>query len=454
MTPEFRDIFEARVPRYTSYPTANHFGTAIGPESYRKWLAALPPEHPLSLYLHVPFCSKLCWYCGCHTAIVNSYAPVAGYAALLSREIDLAADALSARHSVSQIHWGGGTPTILSPADFVRLSAHLRRRFDVAADAHIAVEIDPRGFTSEMAAAMAGQGVTRASLGVQDFDPAVQTAVNRIQSYETTARCVEQLRAEGIEELNIDLIYGLPHQTPESVAATVDLTLSLAPDQIALFGYAHVPWLKRHQRLLDERALPGAAARWALYWAAAQRLGEHGMIPVGLDHFAAPKSPLGRAAAAGRLRRNFQGYTTDASDVILGFGASAIGTLAQGYVQNAAKLTHYREAIEAGRFATARGRGVGADDLLRRDVISGLMCNLSIDVGAICRAHHYAANALDAEIAALAPLESEGIVTAAGRKIAIKDWARPLARSVCAAFDAHYKADDKADGAPRHAQAV
>ena len=314
----------------------------------------------------------------------------------------------------------------------------------------MSIEIDPRGFTPEMAATLAREGATRASLGVQDFDPAVQTAVNRIQSYEATARCAEGLRAEGIAEINIDLIYGLPHQTPETLAATIDLALTLCPSQIALFGYAHVPWLKRHQRLLDERTLPDAAQRWTLYRAAAAQLKDHGMIPVGLDHFADPQSALGRMAAARRLRRNFQGYTTDGTDVILGFGASAIGTLPQGYVQNAPKLTDYREAIEAGRFATARGRAVGADDLLRRDVISALMCNLEADIGAICQAHHYAAGALDEEIAALAPLEADGIVAVAGREVRINEWARPLSRTVCAVFDAYYKAE----GAPRHAQAV
>jgi oxygen-independent coproporphyrinogen-3 oxidase len=450
VTPELLARYDARVPRYTSYPTANHFGTQVGPDAYRSWLAALPPRETLSLYLHVPFCTKLCWYCGCHTTIVNDYAAVASYGELLLREIDLVADAIAARHAVSHIHWGGGTPTILRPAEFTAVCERLRARFGISPETQISVEIDPRGFTRETAAMLARDGVTRASLGVQDFDPAVQAAVNRIQSFDVTARTVDWLRAEGIADINLDLIYGLPHQTVDSVAATVDQTLRLAPQQIALFGYAHVPWMKRHQRLLDERALPGTHARWALYWAAASRLAAHGMVPVGLDHFAAPESALGVAAAARRLHRNFQGYTTDDAGAILGFGASAIGTLPQGYVQNAAKIAQYRDAIADGRLATARGKAVTADDRLVRDVIAALMCNLYADVGALCRAHGRDSDALDGEIAALAPLAADGIVTVADRAVTVSEGARPLVRSVCAAFDAYYGAATE----PRHAQAV
>jgi oxygen-independent coproporphyrinogen-3 oxidase len=447
------DRYDARVPRYTSYPTANHFGPEVGSDSYRAWLGALPQGETLSLYLHVPFCAKLCWYCGCHTTIVHDYTAVASYRYLLLREIDLVADAIPARHGVSHIHWGGGTPTLLAPDDFAAICARLRERFTLAPDTEMSVEIDPRGFTPEFAARMAREGVTRASLGVQDFDPTVQRSINRIQSYETTARAVEWLAASGIDDINIDLIYGLPHQTPDTVAATVDRTLTLEPQQVALFGYAHVPWLKRHQRLLDEHALPGTSARWQLYWTAANRLTGHGLVPVGLDHFAAPGSALGLAAAARGLHRNFQGYTTDDAGTILGFGASAIGTLPQGYVQNTAKIGQYRDAIAEGRLATVRGKAVSADDRLRRDVISQLMCNLRADVGAICEAHGRGADALDREIAGLAPLEADGIVSVAERTVAVADDARPLVRSVCAVFDAYYDSG-AADFEPRHAKAV
>lgn len=455
MTPELLEKYDTRVPRYTSYPTANHFGPAVGPETYGRWLAELPAGETLSLYLHVPFCMKLCWYCGCHTTIVHSYAPVESYRDLLLAEIELAAGAIPSRAAVSGIYWGGGTPTILTPEDFARLCTRLRERFDVSESAEVSIEIDPRGLTREMAAELGREGVTRASLGVQDFAPEVQRAVNRVQSFETTACAVDWLRREGIEDIAIDLIYGLPHQSVESVVATVDQTLALAPRQVALFGYAHVPWMKRHQRLLETEALPDTRARWALYWAAAARLAEHGMVPVGLDHFAAPDSALGKAAAARHLRRNFQGYTTDPAGTILGLGASAIGTLPQGFVQNAAKIADYREAIAAGRFATARGRAITPDDRLRRDVIAELMCNFEADVGALCRAHGFDPGALDGGIAALAAFAADGIATVSGRKVTVSESARPLVRSVCAAFDAYYDAGYEAAGnAPRHARAV
>lgn len=450
LTSERLQKYDARVPRYTSYPTANHFAADIGPDDYGRWLAALPKGEALSLYLHVPFCTKLCWYCGCHTSIVSTYAPVARYHDLLLSEIDLVADALSGPRPVTDIHWGGGTPTILAPDDFAALCGRLRARFAITSSARMSVEIDPRCLAREMAATLAREGTTRASLGIQDFDPAVQRAVNRDQSFEATARVVDWLRAEGIADIAMDLIYGLPHQSPDSIVATVDMVMRLEPCQIALFGYAHVPWLKRHQRLIDERTLPNTEARWALYWAAAARLVEHGMVAVGLDHFAAPGSELAEAAGAGRLHRNFQGYSIDATPIILGFGASAIGTLPQGYVQNAAKISDYREAIAAGRLATARGRVIDDDDILRRDVISELMCRLAADIGAICRAHGLPPDALDREIAALSPFVSDGILTVEDRKLRIANGARPLVRSVCAAFDAYFAASAEL----RHAKAV
>lgn len=450
VTPELLEKYDARVPRYTSYPTANHFAADVGPDTYREWLAAAPPDEALSLYLHVPFCSKLCWYCGCHTGIVNSYAPVAHYHELLLREIDLVADALHTPRRMSDIHWGGGTPTILKPADFAALCERLRARFAFSSATRMSVEIDPRGFTREMAATLAREGTTRASLGVQDFDPAVQQAINRIQTVEVTARVVDWLRAEGIAEINVDLIYGLPHQSVDTIVASIDAVMALEPQQVALFGYAHVPWMKRHQRLIDERSLPDLRARWALYWAAAIRLAEHGMNAVGIDHFAVPESPLAQASSAHRLHRNFQGYTVDAAPAIIGFGASAIGTLRQGYVQNAAEIPDYREVISAGRLATARGRKIDDDDVLRRDVIAELMCHLYADVGAVCRAHGRPSGALDNEIAALSPFAADGLVAVEGRKLRVNESARPLVRSVCAAFDAYWTAGAE----PRHAKAV
>jgi oxygen-independent coproporphyrinogen-3 oxidase len=440
---------DRRVPRYTSYPTAPHFHAAIGPERAAGWLDALDPGRPLSLYLHVPFCDRLCWYCGCNTKIVARYAPIAEFRDDLAREIDLVADRLPGRFSLSHLHWGGGTPTMLAPDDFQALTDRIARRFDIAGDAEIAIEIDPRNLSAAMAAALSRAGVTRASLGVQDFDAAVQRAVNRIQPYPVTAMAVERLRAAGIAAINLDLIYGLPLQTVDSVLATIDQAATLAPQRIALFGYAHVPWMKRHQRLIDERALPDTAERWRQEQAAAARLQAHGYAWIGLDHFARAEDPLAAAAATGRLRRNFQGYTTDRAAALIGLGPSAIGTLPQGHVQNATDARAWREAVRAGRLATARGIALTAEDRLRGDVIERLMCDLGVDLGAVAARHGRDAGAFAAERPALAHLAEDGLITLDGNRIALTALGRPLMRVVAAVFDEHLEA-----GGVRHAKAV
>jgi len=438
-----------RVPRYTSYPTAPHFSPAVGGETYRGWLAALPETARLSLYLHVPFCRKLCWYCGCHTKVAVNREPVDFYLALLETEIDLVARSLGATRPAVHLHWGGGTPTIVGPGGFARMMAHLRRRFAVDAGAEVAVEIDPRRLDAEMADALAAAGVTRASLGVQSFDPKVQGAINRIQSLEQTAAAAALLRAAGIGRINIDLLYGLPHETQESCRETVTAVLGLAPDRLAVFGYAHVPAMKRHQRLIDAAALPGPAERFRQERTIAEVLVGAGFRRIGLDHYARAGDALAVAQAEGRLRRNFQGYTDDPADALIGFGASAIGELPQGYVQNTADLPAWRRAVEEGRLATARGIALDADDRLRREVIERLMCDLRVDVAAVLHRHGLGATALDGALAALAPMAADGLVDLAGRTVIVPEGSRPLLRCVAAAFDAYL---DPAAG--RHAVAV
>ncbi|MEE9140762.1 MAG: oxygen-independent coproporphyrinogen III oxidase [Alphaproteobacteria bacterium] len=449
MTPELLAKYSAQVPRYTSYPTAPHFGAAVDRGRYRAWLGALAADEPLSLYLHVPFCNKLCWYCGCHTTIVNAYPPVAAYADLLVREIELVADALGSRHAVSHVHWGGGTPTIMSGEDFLAVTGCLRRRFDFSRETEIAVEIDPRGLEWETVEALAGAGVTRASLGVQDFHHNVMARVNRVQSYAVTARAVGLLRHAGIADINFDLMYGLPLQTAESLVETVDAALELEPARIALFGYAHVPWMKRHQRLIDESELPGAVERWRMAAAAAARLCERGYIAIGLDHFARPDNDLARALTERRLRRNFQGYTTDCADTLLGFGASAIASLPQGYAQNETRIPGYRKAISGGFLATTRGVPLSGEDRLRRDIIERLMCYLAVDLEEVCREHGETRARFAAEIETLKSLSEDGLVRVAGARIRVTEEGRPLVRSVCAAFDTYL-----GGGEARHAAAV
>jgi len=441
--------YDLRVPRYTSYPTAPHFGPAVGTDRYAAWLAELPRQTELSLYLHIAYCAEMCWFCGCHTRATRHYAPVADYLDCLLREIDLVADRLPARMAARHVHFGGGSPSILTPPDFVGALDALKRRFDLAGDAEVAVELDPRTTSRAHVEAMAAGGVNRASIGVQDFDPKVQQAINRIQPYEVTARVIGWLRECGIKNINMDLIYGLPHQTLESLAETIWRTVGLSPSRIALFGYAHVPWMKRHQRLIPETALPGLEERWLQYETAAQQLMAAGYVRIGLDHFAHPDDPLAVAQRDGRLHRNFQGYTTDDSECLIGFGASAIGSLPQGYVANQAAISVYKDQLRAGSLATARGVAIDEDDLLRREVIERLMCDLSLDIGALARRRGVDARQFDEDIARLAPMQADGLIIVEGRHLTLTEKGRPLVRAACAAFDRYLH-----PGEMRHSQAI
>jgi oxygen-independent coproporphyrinogen-3 oxidase len=441
--------YDLRVPRYTSYPTAPHFQATVDGKLYRSWLSELEPRQPLSLYFHIPFCDSMCWFCGCYTKIVQQYQPILDYLETLHREIGLIAQALPGRFTARHLHWGGGSPTMLKAEDWLRLVEALRAAFDIAADAELAVEVDPRDTTEAYVVALAAAGVNRVSIGVQDFDATVQESVNRLQPFTTVEQVTTWLRRHGIQRLNLDLMYGLPHQTVARVAAMAEQAVTLAPSRVALFGYAHVPWMKSHQKLIDETALPGAEDRLAQYRAAADVLTGHGYRAVGLDHFALPGDPLAEAAAAGRLRRNFQGYTTDDADVLIGFGASAIGSLPQGYVQNAAPLKAYRTAVAEGTLPTARGIALDAEDRLRRAIIDSLMCALSVDLDVVCRAHGVAADRFAPAIDRLKPLVTDGLITLDGARISVTEEGRPFVRLAAAAFDAYLE-----EGAARHSRAV
>ncbi|TSD84638.1 oxygen-independent coproporphyrinogen III oxidase [Mycobacterium sp. KBS0706] len=447
LDPALLGLLDERVPRYTSYPTAAQFGPLVGAVAYRRWLAELP-DLPLSLYLHIPFCRQLCWYCGCATTVVRRSEPVEAYLDLLRREIAMVAATIGRRQQVAHVHFGGGTPNILSAAQFDRMMAVLRKAFDCDG-AEIAVEIDPRVLTDDLVDAFGRAGVARASIGVQDFAPAVQAAINRVQSVEQTRSAVERLRAAGVAGINLDLVYGLPYQTEKGFVETVEAALALTPDRLALFGYAHVPWMRRHQTLIDESALPGGLARWRQYRAAGDRIADAGFRRIGLDHFARPYDTLADALDAGRLRRNFQGYTADDAPILLGFGASAIGQLPQGYVQNPAGVPAYGDALKAGRLPTVRGIVLTDDDRLRGAIIERLMCDLAVDVEAICRDHDADWRCLAHELAALAPFEAAGIVMRRGPVVRVAEAGRLLLRSIASVFDVH-----RAAGARRYARAV
>jgi len=447
MTPELIARYDQRVPRYTSYPTAPHFKPDVDSSTYAKWLSELSSQTALSLYLHVPFCAELCLYCGCHTMVARTYSPVASYVDLLEREIELVAKHLPGRMDVTHIHWGGGTPTILSGSDLKRIMSLPERSFGIRPSAEIAVEIDPRTVTLEHVEALAGSGLNRASLGVQDFDPKVQRTINRIQSFGQTAKVAGCLRRAGVTGINLDLMYGLPYQTTESVLRTIEQALQLAPDRIALFGYAHVPWMKRHQALLPEEAMPDAVQRVEQSTAAASALLDAGYVRIGIDHFAKPDDPLVLRQREGRLHQNFQGYTTDDAAVLVGFGTSAIGSLPQGYVQNASSTVAYREATANGRLATVRGVALTEDDRLRRSIIERLMCDFSVDLARIAPMGRKPD--FTAELAAIDALACDGLVKRDGLFIQIPEDSRLLVRNVCAAFDRYLQS-----GAGRHSRAV
>jgi len=429
---------EQAAPRYTSYPTAPHLTTAVGPETYAGWLEELAEDARLSLYLHVPFCAELCHYCGCHTKVVRRREPIEAYADLLTREIDLLA-ARTAQQTVTAIHWGGGTPSMLGPDRLVAVADRLAAAFNCTPAEH-AIELDPRHIDAPLVDALAQVGITRASLGVQEFAPRVQRAIGRVQPFEQVAAGVELLRRAGIEDLNFDLMYGLPHQSADDVTRTIALAHTLGPSRIALFGYAHVPWFKTHQRLIDTATLAGASERLAQAETARQALIALGYVQIGLDHFACPEDSLARAATAGRLHRNFQGYTTDDADALIGIGVSAIGRTPQGFVQNAPDSGNYARAIENGRFATVRGIAFTAEDRRRGRIIERLMCDFAADLDGL---------ADDAALSALAPLTAEGLVTVERDRIVVTEAGRPFVRLAAAAFDAYL-----GQGTARHSRAV
>lgn len=440
---------EERLPRYTSYPTAPHFSNAVGPEAYAEWLQAIPPRATASLYLHVPFCRSMCWYCGCHTSVARRDEPVAIYEAALRREIDLVSRQIDCRLQVDHVHFGGGTPTIMTPEQFAGVIGSIRRSFFVLASAEVAIEIDPRTLSQRMIDALALGGVNRASLGVQSFDPAVQRAINRIQSFEETASATENLRRAGIPAINFDLIYGLPHQTIASCLDTVQRCVALRPDRFSVFGYAHVPTFKKYQRRIDEGSLPDSRERFDQACAIADALKQAGYVQIGLDHFALPTDPMAIALREGRLRRNFQGYTTDQSDILIGLGASAIGRLPQGFVQNEVAISAYARCIAEGRLATAKGYALTADDRLRGEIIERIMCDLQVDLGPICARHGSAVKALLDSAPRLEDLMSDGVIARDGDALSVAGDSRALVRSVAAAFDAYL------DGSRRlHSRAV
>ncbi len=440
---------EARAPRYTSYPTALQFGPEVDEAAHRQWLSGLRDGTAVSLYVHVPFCKRLCWYCGCHTRVAHSSAPVTDYYRSLEREVALVREAIGETIAVSAVHLGGGSPDSLPITELEQLFRTLRSSFSFQPGAEIAAELDPSFVTLDWIETAAKNGLNRASLGVQDFDPAVQAAVNRPQSFERVAEVVGHLRAAQVASVNLDLMYGLPLQTSADVADTVNKALRLEPDRVAVFGYAHVPWMKPSQRLIRDEDLPGAAERQEQAEVAAERLTGAGFVRIGLDHFARPDDELARSSVEGRLHRNFQGYTPDAAASLIGLGASSISRLPQGYAQNSGSVVDWRHAIEAGRLPTARGVEFVGDDLLRADIIEALMCQGSVDLVDLADKHGADLRCLNSVWAPIERFEDQGLLTMNDATVRLTARGRSMVRTVCTAFDRYF-----VHNTGRHALAV
>ncbi len=438
-------LAESRVPRYTSYPTAAQFSARVGSLQTKAWVAGVDLARSASLYVHVPFCRQLCWYCGCNTTVVSRDAPIRRYLEHLHREIALVRAHLPGRLPIAHLHFGGGTPTILDADSFTALMSAIRAAFELSRDAEIAVEIDPRGLDEARIAALADAGVNRVSLGIQDLDPRVQEAINREQPRALVQEAVRRLRAAGLSRISMDLIYGLPLQTAATLTRTVNDVAAMGPDRVSLFGYAHVPWMKPHQRLLEPPGLPNTAERLALSDVATAALLAAGYEAIGIDHFARPDDDLAVAARDAALHRNFQGYTTDDAPVLIGLGASAISTFAEGYAQNFTRTDEWAAAIARGELATARGVEIDTDDRRRGAIIERLMCGFRADLAADVAADP----ALLEDLARLAPLEVAGLVVRDGTRLVIPADARPFARIVAATFDVHLRT-----AATRHSAAV
>ena len=421
------DLLAKPVPRYTSYPTAAEFHDGVGEQHQRVGLAAVTVDEPLSLYVHIPYCREICWYCGCNTGAANRTQRLAKYLEFLSREIDLVASALDGRGRVARISFGGGSPNAIAPHQFTALVDHVRLAFGGAQAPLISVEIDPRGLDAEFAAALAAARVTRASLGVQTFDPAVQAAIGRIQPAETIVQAVELLRAGGIDSLNFDLMYGLPMQSEASLVDALSRSQALGADRLAVFGYAHVPHLIPRQRQIDADALPGACERFAQASFAHDLLVGEGWTQVGFDHFARPHDSLAAAAREGRVRRNFQGFTDDPCDTLIGLGASAISRFANCLVQNERNSGRYGMMLGAGRMAAVRGIETPGSERVRARMIEALLSHGSADLTQLPERLRVRDR--------LAEFDRAGLIDWVGWHLQLRPECWPYARSVASGLD-------------------
>lgn len=425
-------------PRYTSYPTALEFSENFGEADFQQAVQRYP-DRPLSLYVHIPFCHRLCYFCGCNKIVTRQLHKADRYLDVLEQEIRQRAPLFSGR-CVTQLHWGGGTPTFLNQQQVSRLVALLREHFTIADDVEMSIEVDPREIELEMIDHLRAEGFNRLSMGVQDFNKAVQERVNRVQDEETIFALVQRAREQGFRSVSLDLIYGLPLQTPESFAFTLQRVIALNPDRLSVFNYAHMPALFAAQRKIKDDELPGAAQKLQILQETIATLTGDGYQFIGMDHFARPDDELAVAQRAGELHRNFQGYTTQGETDLLGLGVSAISMLGDSYAQNHKELKAYYADVEQRGNALWRGLTLSDDDCLRRDVIKALICNFALDFAAIEAQHPIEFERYFAEdLALLAPLVADGLVEQRGRSLHVTGVGRLLIRNICMCFDVYMR---------------
>jgi oxygen-independent coproporphyrinogen III oxidase len=439
IAPDLIERYGVQAPRYTSYPTVPIWSESLGPAEYARALRAAGSrvDEPLSLYVHIPFCEQLCTFCGCSMVVLRSQGQVEAYLRSLEEEIALVAEALGDRRQLLQIHWGGGTPTSLDEEQIERLWRAITRHFTVAEGAEVAIEIDPAVTRPSQITRLRALGFNRLSLGIQDLDPKVQQTVNRIQSAEDTEALLRQARALGFKGLNVDLIYGLPYQTPATWTRTLERVLAMEPDRAAVYSFAYVPQVKHQQRLLPFAALPMGRDKLELFKLAYEAFEGAGFQPIGMDHFARPDDELTHALERRTLRRNFQGYTAAQVGEVVAFGATGISDIGGVYAQNVRPLPRYEASVGGGHLATERGYRLSPDDRMRREVIQQLMCNAEVDLG--CDAGERFAG----ELVQLRGLERDGLLEILGSKVAVTSLGRVFIRNIAMVFDAHLNAPSR-----------
>ncbi len=436
-----------KVPRYTSYPTAPHFNEGVDSNLVNIWYNNLYKKvDNISLYVHIPFCEKLCLFCGCNMKVVNKYDPIQQYLDLLEKEILLISKALKNCPHIKHLHFGGGSPTALKGADFRKLMQVLKKYFPIDEKTDIAVEIDPRTVDDEKMTSYTDSGMNRISLGVQDFNEQVQKSVNRVQPYDLIKLVIDKLKKQGVKSINMDIMYGLPFQTLETLDDTLEKVLSLSPDRLSVFGYAHVPWMKAHQKLIPEEVLPDTTLRLQMYEKIKNYFVNNGYKAIGLDHFAKVTDTMVEALDNKKLNRNFQGYTTDTANALIGIGHSSIGYTPDGYMQNYLEPQQYKKSLEDGDLPIKKGFAVSDVDIFRRNIINEIMCYLEVDLK---KYNDDWSNFFSDEISRLGELIDDNLISLDDGVIRVPDTSRSLIRIVSASFDTYLN-----NGKGKHSSAI